>query len=414
MTAAAAPTPPPPGPPPAAPRRSSPTPPPNEVATTRTMSFAGDSARFASTWRAGSSSSSPAAITPPPMTTTSGLKMFTRFAIPTPSRSPTTRTAAPATGSPSNASSVISGPVSARPSSSATPERRVRLARHAQRRLAHERRARGDRLEAAPVRAVALARRAVDVDDHVPHLGARADPAAVEPPAEHEAAADPRPDREQRDVRGPARGARLRLRPDRAVGVVVDLDRQAEPLAHHLAELQIGERQVDRLDRHAGPAIERAGDSEADGLYVPVNCLASLLDRVDRRVEQRRLVDPEDFSARSVVNGEPLGVDRSGQELGPAQIDADHAAGRHFDHDTPPAMADEKPTYTKYRSRPKLFGEGLGQRRARGARRPARRRPAPRGSRTSGACATASRSGACSATSARSSSAGCCCRCSCS
>ena len=60
------------------------------------------------------------------------------------------------------------------------------------------------------------------------------------------------------------------------------------------------------------------------------------MDRVDRRVEQRRLVDPEDLSTRPVVNGEAVGVDRSGQELGPAQIDADHAAGRHFAHDTPP------------------------------------------------------------------------------
>ena len=162
------------------------------------MSFAGDSARRISTSRAGPSSSSPVAITPPPMTTTSGLKMLTRFAIPTPSRSPTTRTAAAATGSPSKASSVISGPVSARPSSRATPSGVSGLARHPQRRLAHQRRPRRDRLEAAPVRAVALARRAVDVDHHVAHLGARARPAAVQTTAEHEAAADPRPDREQR------------------------------------------------------------------------------------------------------------------------------------------------------------------------------------------------------------------------
>ena len=55
------------------------------------------------------------------MTTTSGLKMFTSDTRPTPSRSPIGAIASRATGSPSRASSVISGPVSSRPSSSAWP-----------------------------------------------------------------------------------------------------------------------------------------------------------------------------------------------------------------------------------------------------------------------------------------------------
>jgi len=57
-----------------------------------------------------------------------------------------------------------------------------------------------------------------------------------------------------------------------------------------------------------------------------------------------------------MVDRQPRGVDRARQELGPAEIDADHAAGRHFVHHTPFPMADEKPQYTRYRSRPKLFG----------------------------------------------------------
>ena len=69
------------------------------------------------------------------------------------------------------------------------------------------------------------------------------------------------------------------------------------------------------------------------------------------------LVEPEGLPARAMVDGEPFRIDGSGQELRPAQIDADHAAGRHFVHDTPFAMADEKPNYTRYRSRPKLFGK---------------------------------------------------------
>ena len=51
-------------------------------------------------------------------------------------------------------------------------------------------------------------------------------------------------------------------------------------------------------------------------------------------------------------------VDGARQQFRTAQIDTDHTAGRHFDHHTPFPMADEKPTYTRYRSRPKLFGRG--------------------------------------------------------
>ena len=55
------------------------------------------------------------------MTTTSGLKMFTSDTSPIPSRRPIRAIASHATGSPSRASSVIIGPVSSRPSSSACP-----------------------------------------------------------------------------------------------------------------------------------------------------------------------------------------------------------------------------------------------------------------------------------------------------
>ena len=79
------------------------------------------------------------------------------------------------------------------------------------------------------------------------------DPAAVQAPAEYEPAADAGPDREHRDVRGAARRARARLGPDGAVGVVVHLDRQPQPLGHEVGEVQVDERQVDRLDRDPGP-----------------------------------------------------------------------------------------------------------------------------------------------------------------
>ena len=128
----------------------------------------------ASSSRAGPSSSSPAAITPPPITMTSGLKMLTSVASPTPSVAADRRQrAARARGSPSCASSVderageLRGPPRARGPAPCPAARGRRAAR-----LAAERRARRDRLQAAAVRAVALARRAVDVDDHVAELGA--------------------------------------------------------------------------------------------------------------------------------------------------------------------------------------------------------------------------------------------------
>ena len=132
--------------------------------------------------------------------------------MPTPSARPIVSIAPRATGSPSCASSVISGPVSSRPSSSALPERACPGRRATrQRRLAHERRAGGHRLQAAAVRAVALARRPVDVDHHVAHLGAAADRSRGRPRrASTQPAADPGAEREQHDVGRALRRARSR------------------------------------------------------------------------------------------------------------------------------------------------------------------------------------------------------------
>ena len=148
-----------------------------------------------------------------------------------------------------------------------------------------------------------------------------------------------------------------RLGPDRAVGVVVDLHRQPEALGHEVGEGQVGERQVDGLDRDPGPAVERAGDPEADRVDFATDGIASLLYGFDHRLDEGGLVQPEGLPARSMVDGESFWIDGSGQEFRPAQIDADHTAGRHCDHDTPFAMDEEKPNYTRYRSRPKLFGK---------------------------------------------------------
>jgi LCP family protein required for cell wall assembly len=49
-----------------------------------------------------------------------------------------------------------------------------------------------------------------------------------------------------------------------------------------------------------------------------------------------------------------VGVDRAGQELGAAEVDAYDASLDHAGHDTAPMADDDKPEYTVYRSRPRL------------------------------------------------------------
>ena len=73
----------------------------------------------------------------------------------------------------------------------------------------------------------ALAGLAVLDDDDVPELG----PAAVEPAADHDPAADARAEREQDQVVGAAPGAERELGEGGGARVVVDADRKAEPFA---------------------------------------------------------------------------------------------------------------------------------------------------------------------------------------
>ena len=137
------------------------------------------------------------------------------------------------------------------------------LARQPQR-LARQRRARGQRLDAPVVGAVALAGRAVLVDHHVAELAGRADRAAVQLAAEDQPAADPGADRQQHRLVGAPRGARAVLGQRGQVGVVVDEHRQPEPLGHDRAERDVGERQIDGDDAAPGTLIHQARDPEAD------------------------------------------------------------------------------------------------------------------------------------------------------
>ena len=101
---------------------------------------------------------------------------------------------------------------------------RVRLRR--QPALTAERGARGEGLDAAAVRAVALTGRSGLVDDHVPQLGAGASRAPEELAVDDDPAADPGADGQHQRVGGAAGRAKAVLGEHRDVGVVVEIGRR--------------------------------------------------------------------------------------------------------------------------------------------------------------------------------------------
>jgi hypothetical protein len=87
------------------------------------------------------------------------------------------------------------------------------------------------------------------VEDDVTQLGARADPSAVRPAVEDQPAADAGPERQQDEVGRSAARSELPLGDRSGVAVVVDPDRKPEPFGHPVAEIDVGERNMDRGDR---------------------------------------------------------------------------------------------------------------------------------------------------------------------
>ena len=92
------------------------------------------------------------------------------------------------------------------------------------------------------------------------------------------------------------------------------------------------DRQVDRDDGDARALVDQAGDSEPDRLHVRL-AFPDLVDRVDDRVEQRRLVEVVDDPVGAPAYAEVL-VDRPGEQLRAAEVDPDHLAPvpSHFRH----------------------------------------------------------------------------------
>ena len=114
------------------------------------------------------------------------------------------------------------------------------------------------------VRAVALARRAVLVDHHVPELAAVAGRTVVELPVEHDPAADAGPEREHDHVVAPLPGPDPGLGQARHVGVVVDLHGQVQPRGHLGDERNVGDGHVDRVGDPPAALIDLRRQAEAD------------------------------------------------------------------------------------------------------------------------------------------------------
>ena len=88
----------------------------------------------------------------------------------------------------------------------------------------------------------------------------------------------------------PARRPEPRLGQQRRVRVVVDDHRQPEPLAHHVPERHVRQRQVRRPARHAGRRSTSAGMPNPTASRPGGR--ADLLDRLDDDVERLRPVGP--------------------------------------------------------------------------------------------------------------------------
>ena len=169
----------------------------------------------------------------------------------------------------------------------------------------------------------AHARCAVGDDHHVAELG----PRAVQTARGDHASTDAGPEREDEHVARAAAGAERVLGERRAARVVLDLDGQVEPPLHLVAKRDVAHGDVDRgPDCHAALRIDTRRDPEADGLDAVERQLAhDLGELVEQRGlghRRRRAVDDR--------NDAPVGLDETGADLGPADVDADHTVGRHL------------------------------------------------------------------------------------
>ncbi len=97
--------------------------------------------------------------------------------------------------------------------------------------------------------AAAAAGTAIHRNDHMPELTGAALHTEMDFPADADAAADARADRDQQEVVRLPTGARINLAVKGAVGVVAQICGDAQPAGKRLRQRIIGQRQVGRADK---------------------------------------------------------------------------------------------------------------------------------------------------------------------
>ena len=170
--------------------------------------------------------------------------------------------------------------------------------------------------------AAAAARSAVVDDDGVSELTAGADRAAVRLATEDEPAADSRAERDHHHVRRATSRASFPLGDRGRIRVVLDRDRELETLVHLVPKRNPDERDVHRSDRDAGSLIDSRRQAEADRDH-------ALVEQIPYRrlepVQQRRLglLGRRELAVPRHV---ALAPDHTGEDLRPADVDADDVA----------------------------------------------------------------------------------------
>ena len=198
-----------------------------------------------------------------------------------------------------------------------------------------------DGLEVPVAVAAPLARRPIGRDDDVTELG----PAAVEPSVDHHAAADAGSERERDEVvRAPAR-ADPPLRERDRIAVVLDPDRQREPLAEMCREVERAQREIDGaeadprapIDVHRDPDPDRGGAVGEQILDEPVELFE------ERRLARRSTSDLDRPPDRAVSR------DHAGEHLRPADVHPDDQVRRHDAATIPGRMPAQDKPYRVYR-----------------------------------------------------------------
>ena len=139
-------------------------------------------------------------------------------------------------------------------------------------------------------------------------------------PADADAAADARADRDQQEVVRLPSGARINLAVKGAVGVVAQICGDAQPAGKRLRQRIIGQRQVGRADKDAARLVHRSRHTDADGRDSGARKLppAGVRQRVQNRVRAAGGVGGKRFVKENLSGI----VHQAGLDGGSAQIDA--------------------------------------------------------------------------------------------